>query len=152
MNDGELNHRQASGNLGAAIQDHFASQPNLPFRVSVLTRQNSTAEFPSVFNVIRTDYSPESLKESFKGQDVVIMLLPPESSVRHQTVIDAARGAGVKRFFPSEFGVRTNHPAFHENVALSKKKWSHLKYLEKTQDVMSWTAIFCNPWIDHVRP
>ncbi|KAI7776291.1 hypothetical protein LA080_005530 [Diaporthe eres] len=100
-------------------------------------------------NVIRTDYSPESLEQSFKGQDAVVMLLPPESSVQHQTVIDAARRAGVKRLFPSEFGVRTNHPAFHNNVVLCKKKWSHIKHLEKTQGVMSWTAIFCNPWIDH---
>lgn len=116
----------------------------------MLTRKDSSAQFPAAFNVICTDYSSESLEKCLEGQDVVIMLLPPESSVRHQAVIDAARRAGVKRFFPSEFGVRTNLPAFHENVVLSKKKWSHLEYLEKTEDIMSWTAVFCNPWIDHV--
>lgn len=148
----ELSYDQASGNLGISIQDHLSTRPDLSFRVSVVTRKDSSTEFPASFNVIRTDYSLESLEQSFKGQDAVVMLLPPESSVRHQTVIDAARRAGVKRFFPSEFGVRTNHPAFHDNVVLCKKKWSHIKHLEKTQDAMSWTAIFCNPWIDHVRP
>ncbi|KAH8774600.1 hypothetical protein F5883DRAFT_412374, partial [Diaporthe sp. PMI_573] len=118
--------------------------------LSVLIRKDSSADFPAAFNAIRTDCSPEPLEKSFKGQDAAKMLLPPESCLRHETVIDAARRAGVKRFSPSEFGVGTNHPVFYENKVLSKTMWSHLKYLEKAQDVMSWTAVFCNPWIDHV--
>lgn len=148
----ELIYGHSSGSLGVSIQDHLSTRPDLPFRVSVLKRKDSSAEFPASFNVIGTDCSLESLEQSFKGQDAVVMLLPPESSVRQQTVIDAAKRAGVKRFFPSEFGVRLNHPAFHENVVLCKKKWSRIKHLEKTEDVMSWTAVIFNHWIDHVRP
>jgi hypothetical protein len=101
-------------------------------------------------NVISTDYSPESLERGLRGQDVVIMLLPPESTVDHETVIDAAVKAGVKRFFPSEYGVRTYHPAFADGVLLATKKRSIVKHLEKTQDIMSWTGIMCNPWVDFV--
>jgi hypothetical protein len=78
------------------------------------------------------------------------MLLPPESTVDHETVIDAAVKAGVKRFFPSEYGVRTYYPDFAENVLLATKKRSIVKHLETAQDMMSWTAILCNPWVDHV--
>ncbi|KAI8722734.1 NmrA domain-containing protein [Fusarium sp. LHS14.1] len=138
----------ASGNLGVVIQDHFIAQTNSPLCVSVLTRQGSDAKFPAGLNVISTDYSPASLEQVLKGQDVVIMLLPPESTVDHQTVIDAAVRAGVKRFFPSEYGVRTYHPEFANNVLLATKKRSIVKHLEKTQDVMSWTGLMCNPWVD----
>lgn len=118
--------------------------------MSVLTRKGSNAKFSPGLNIIATDYSFESLVESLRGQDVVIMLLPPESTVDHETVIDAAVKAGVKCFVPSEYGVRTYHPAFAENMLLAKKKRSVVKHLEKTQDIMSWTAIMCNPWVDHV--
>lgn len=80
------------------------------------------------------------------------MLLPPESTVDHETVIDAAVKAGVKHFFPSEYGVRTYHPAFAQGVLLATKKRSIVKHLEKTQDIMSWTGIMCNPWVDFVSP
>ncbi|KAF4467250.1 DNA binding [Fusarium albosuccineum] len=120
----------ASGNLGVVIQDHFLAQPNSRLQVSVLTRKESDAEIPAGLNVIQTDYSPTSLQQGLRGQDVVIMLLPPESTVDHETVIDAAVKAGVKHFFPSEYGVRTYHPDFANN------------------DVMSWTGLMCNPWVD----
>ncbi|CAI6095274.1 hypothetical protein V2G26_010865 [Clonostachys chloroleuca] len=139
----------ASGNLGVNIQDHFLSQKDSPLHVSVLTRKDSGAKFRTGLNVIATDYSFESLVKSLRGQDVVIMLLPPESTVDHETVIDAAVKAGVKRFFPSEYGVRTYYPAFAENMLLATKKRSIVKHLETTQDTMSWTAILCNPWVDH---
>ncbi|CAG9986874.1 unnamed protein product [Clonostachys byssicola] len=139
----------ASGNLGVNIQDHFLSQKDSPLHVSVLTRKDSEAKFRTGLNIIATDYSFESLVKSLRGQDVVIMLLPPESTVDHETVIDAAVKAGVKRFFPSEYGVRTYYPAFAENMLLATKKRSIVKHLEKTQDTMSWTAILCNPWVDH---
>ncbi|KAH7160422.1 hypothetical protein B0J13DRAFT_602932 [Dactylonectria estremocensis] len=138
----------ASGNLGVVVQDYFLAQKNSPLRISVLTRKDSDAKFPDSFNVIRTDYSPASLEQNFKGQDVVLVFLPPESTVTHESIIDAAVKAGVKRFFPSEYGVRSNHPDFANGPLITKKKNSIAKYLEKTQDVMSWTALFCNPWID----
>ncbi|KAH7233853.1 uncharacterized protein BKA55DRAFT_742584 [Fusarium redolens] len=120
----------ASGNLGVVIQDHFLAQKDSPLHLSVLTRENSVSRA----RVERTD--------------VVIMLLPPESTVDHESVIDAAVKAGVKRFFPSEYGVRTYHPAFADSVLLATKKRSIVKHLEKTQDIMSWTGIICNPWVD----
>ncbi|KAK2470427.1 hypothetical protein H9L39_18044 [Fusarium oxysporum f. sp. albedinis] len=127
----------ASGNLGVVIQDHFLAQKDSPLHLSVLTRENSGAKFSKGLSVISTDYSPESLERGLRGQDVVIMLLPPESTVDHETVIDAAVKAGVKRFFPSEYGVRTYHPAFADSVLLATKKRSIVKHLEKTQDIMS---------------
>jgi len=146
-----LTQSQASGNLGVTVQDYLLAQQNSPLRISILTRKNSDAEFPAAFNVIRTDYSPPSLEQSFKGQDVVVNLLPPESTVSHENVIDAAVKAGVKRFFPSEYGVRSSHPAFAEGPVITKKKRLIAKHLEKTQDRMSWTGLLCNPWIDFVR-
>ncbi|KAH7146834.1 hypothetical protein B0J13DRAFT_584311 [Dactylonectria estremocensis] len=138
----------ASGNLGVVVQDYFLAQQNSPLHISILTRKDSDAKFPAAFNVIYTDYSPASLEQNFKGQDVVIVFLPPESTVTHESVIDAAVKAGVKRFFPSEYGVRSYHPDFAEGALITKKKRSIVKHLEKTQDVMSWTGLLCNPWID----
>ncbi|KAJ4178563.1 hypothetical protein NW755_013101 [Fusarium falciforme] len=120
----------ASGNLGVVIQDHFLAQLDSPLRVSVLTRQGSDAKLPAGLNAISTDYSPASLEQGLRRKDVVIMFLPPESTVDHETVMDAAVRAVVKRFFPPEYGR------------------SIVKYLEQTQDVTSWTAVLCNPWID----
>lgn len=94
---------------------------------------------------------PKSLENGLKGQDVVIMLLPPESTVDHETIIDAAVRAGVKHFFPSEYGIRMYHPEFANNVVLATKKRSIVKHLERTQDYMSWTGLICNPWVDFVR-
>ncbi|SPN96511.1 uncharacterized protein DNG_00039 [Cephalotrichum gorgonifer] len=139
----------ASGNLGSAVQDYFLAQGDSPLKISVLTRHDSNARFSTAVQVIRTDYSPASLEQSLRGQDVVFMFLPPESTVPHERVIDAAVRAGVKRFFPSEYGVRSYHPDFAEGVPITKKKRSIVKYLERTQDAMSWTGLICNPWVDH---
>ncbi|KAJ4129627.1 hypothetical protein NW754_003909 [Fusarium falciforme] len=92
----------ASGNLGVVIQDHFLAQLDSPLRVSVLTRQGSDAKLPAGLNAISTDYSPASLEQGLRRKDVVIMFLPPESTVDHETVMDAAVRAVVKRFFPPD--------------------------------------------------
>ncbi|KAF5254473.1 hypothetical protein FANTH_731 [Fusarium anthophilum] len=66
----------ASNNLGVVIQDHFLAQKDWPLHLSVFTRESSEAKFSKGLNVMSTDYSPESPERGFRGQDVVIMLLP----------------------------------------------------------------------------
>ncbi|KAF2020338.1 NAD(P)-binding protein [Aaosphaeria arxii CBS 175.79] len=138
----------ASGNLGAVLLDHFSAQEDSPLKVTAVTREGSDSKFPDSLKVAYTDFSSASLEQVLRGQDVVIDLLPPEAKVPHERIIDAAVKSGVKRFFPSEYGVRSYYPEFAEVVAITKKKRSIVKYLEKTQDKMSWTALLCNPWTD----
>ncbi|KAK0321321.1 hypothetical protein LTR82_007773 [Friedmanniomyces endolithicus] len=78
------------------------------FKVSVLTRPGSTSKFPEIVKVFTTDYSPASLALAFQGQDVVLSLLGLSAIGDQQyALIEAAVKTGVKRFFPSEFGLDT---------------------------------------------
>lgn len=69
-------------------------------------------------------------------------------SVDQKMIIDAAIKAGVDRFVPSDYGVRTYHPLYNVGVATYKRQF--VEYLESKQDSISWTAIICNPWIEYV--
>lgn len=65
-------------------------------------------------------------------------------------IFDAARKAGVRRFIPSEYGIRTYEPRIMADVSLARKKRSFIEHLMKTEQEMSWTAIINNIWLDFV--
>ena len=64
----------AGGNLGKPILSALRADSN--FHVTVLSRAESTATFPSDVNVIKADYSnKEALIKACTGQDVVISVV-----------------------------------------------------------------------------
>jgi len=123
-------------------------QANL--EVSVLSRISSTATFPEGVNVIKTDYSHESLVNALRGQEAVVSTISTYSLEQQISIVDAAIEAGVRRFLPSEFGVDTSSRALGEGglpPALTKTETAaYLKSKEYTG--MTWTCVIVGAFFD----
>lgn len=72
--------------------------------VTAVIRETSSSKFPAGINIVKSDFSINSLTKVFGGQDAVISMLPMTALAEQAIVIDAAIAAGVKRFIPSEYG------------------------------------------------
>lgn len=130
------------------VLEQLLAHPKRP-EVTVLTREESTAEFAEPAKVFRTDYTSASLEQAFKDQDVVLSFLNYDVPFdRLKLIIDAAIKAGVDRFIPSDYGVRTYDEDYEIGVATYKRKI--VRYLESKAGLISWTAFICNPWIEYV--
>ncbi|KAJ6184420.1 hypothetical protein N7519_005721 [Penicillium mononematosum] len=100
----------AGGNLGVPVLKGFLDSP---YKVSVLTRKESTSTFPEGVSVFKADYTDmSSVKGAMEGQDVVISMVGGIAAGDQRVFIDAAIAASVKRFFPSEFGPYSRNPEF----------------------------------------
>jgi uncharacterized protein YbjT (DUF2867 family) len=142
-------YHQASGNLGPAILEQFIASP---FNISVISRKESEATFPSGVNVIKADYADATtLAPAFKGQDAVISLVGGNALGEQNKFIDAAISAGVKRFIPSEFGSNTVNPAVAEAVPVFAAKIGAVKYLESKEKEISWSSVITGPFFDWVH-
>ncbi|KAF2026547.1 putative oxidoreductase CipA, partial [Setomelanomma holmii] len=74
--------------------------------VTVLTRPESTATFPSSTNIIKVDYtSAPSITSALQGQDFLVITLavssPPDL---HSRIVNAAAEANVKYIMPNYYG------------------------------------------------
>lgn len=95
--------------------------------MTVLSRIESKAKFPSFVTVIRVDpTSLESLTAALRDQDAVISAVGIDGLLGQRILFDASIAAGVKRFLPSEFGCdlsntkTANLPVFSHNIAIRK--------------------------------
>lgn len=140
---------QASGNLGPAVLNQFL---NSPFNVTVFSRKESNAVFPASVQVIKTDFSFDSLYRDLAGQDAVICTLGGVEGFRDQArIIDAAIAAGVKRFIPSEFGSDTTSPNVSNIVPVFGPKVEAIDYLKSKESAMfSWTSVVPGMFFDWV--
>lgn len=140
----------AAGNLGATVLDEFLTSSD--FNVTVLTRKKSSSTFAGDPKVIKADYtSVDDLTKAFEGQDAVLSLIGYASAEHQKAMIDACIKAGVKRFFPSEYG----HPLDNRNVdflpPVFPVKDEIIEYLRtKESDGMSWTAVITGGFFDMV--
>ncbi|KAJ5111475.1 hypothetical protein N7532_002010 [Penicillium argentinense] len=137
----------AGGNLGPhAIQALLGSS----FRVTILSRQGSTSKVPEGVPVVRVDYNnPDSLISAMQGQDVVISMVGGHVAGDQNKFIDAALAAGVKRFFPSEFGPYSRDPKFAElNPVVLPAKAGTVDYLRSKESEMSWSSLVTGAWFD----
>lgn len=92
----------ASGSLGTAVLEALLSAD---FTVTVLSRADSSAAFPSGVRVVKVDYRDvELLTEVLRGQDAMISTVGFGGMQDQTILVDAAIAAGVKRILPSEFG------------------------------------------------
>lgn len=140
---------QAGGNLGPFILENLDSDPY--FNVSVLSRKGSSSKFPSHVKVFTVDesYPENELLEAFKGQDGIVLLLPPNEVEKHKRVIDAAIKAGVKRVIPGEFGSDTTKKELVDAVPIFATKVEVVKYLQSKEDTgLSWSAIITGGFFD----
>ncbi|KAH8730426.1 hypothetical protein GQ44DRAFT_768200 [Phaeosphaeriaceae sp. PMI808] len=122
----------AGGNLGPTVLNTFVNESS--FNTTVLSREGSSSTFPPGTNVIHADYnSLESLKNAFKGQDVVISLVGGAASGDQNKLIDAAIAAGVQRFIPSEFGSKTDDSRNRVIAPFFEPKFATLNYLKSKE-------------------
>jgi hypothetical protein len=143
----------ASGNVGKPILTALLSDGS--FDVSVLSRESSSATFPDLVRVKRTDYSYESLLKAFEGQNAVVSAVTTFSTHQQHQIIDAAEAAGVSRFIPSDFGFDTADDNVVELIPPAMGKKDTVKYLKSkennakgTMTSMTWTTISCGGFFD----
>ncbi|KAJ4992464.1 isoflavone reductase [Stagonosporopsis vannaccii] len=136
----------ASGSLGSvALKAFLESQYN----VTVLTRLGSTSTFPPSVRVVKADYnSQSSLEAAMQGQDVVISMVFGAAAGDQNPLIDAAVSAGVKRFFPSEYGPDTPNTETHKVIASLSAKVQAVDYLRTKESKMEWTSLVTGGWLD----
>lgn len=101
--------KQASGALGTPVLKALVDSGK--FNVTVISREESKATFPSSVKVVTADYkSVESLTFALRDQDAVVSTVGTDGLLGQSIFIDAAIAAGVKRFLPSEFGSDLSNP------------------------------------------
>jgi len=122
------------------------------FNVYVLTREESTSVFPSGVHVLKTDYTVASLTSLLSSSHidaVVSNLNGPALGAPQIALIDAAKAAGVKRFFPSEFGSDTTNEKVLELVEFFKGKKQVVDHLKtKEGDGFEWTSLITGGFLD----
>ncbi|KAM0257006.1 hypothetical protein ACHAQJ_004599 [Trichoderma viride] len=130
----------AGGNIGKIIFDALVADGS--FNITVLSRIDSSAVFPSGVSVYKSDFSDADLRFAFKGQDVVISTLGATGFGEQKKLVDAAVGAGVKRFLPSEFSSNSQDTAVLQLLPLFGQKSELIEYLKAKQSTgLSWTGV-----------
>ncbi|KAJ9604385.1 hypothetical protein H2200_011219 [Cladophialophora chaetospira] len=140
----------ASGNIGVPTLKHLlASEQN--FKVTVISRESSTAKFPDGVTVKRVpdDYAVDKLTEAFQGIDVVIGALSMMGMGEQYKIIDACLAAKVKRYFPTEFGLDELPDWLLQLREMFKIKHDVRDYLiSKEGTGLEWTSICCNAFFE----
>eukprot|EP00835_Amoeboradix_gromovi_P005164 NODE_460_length_8176_cov_0.585737.p3 type:complete len:283 gc:universal NODE_460_length_8176_cov_0.585737:539-1387(+) len=98
----------ATGTLGKPVTTALI---NKGFKVKIFTRdaEKSKKEFSVKAEYVTVDYkSKDGLIRELKGIDVVVSTLGGPAFNDQFLVLEAAKEAGVKRFYPSEFGAEIN--------------------------------------------
>ncbi|KAL4898338.1 hypothetical protein BDV59DRAFT_197263 [Aspergillus ambiguus] len=138
----------ASGNFGAPIT---ASLQHAGFRVTIITRTESTSTFPPGIPVVRTSYTVDGLTAALRGQDAAVCVVGPRGIGAQIAMIDAAEAAGVGRFIVNDFGWGPDFrgmPEFSEIHAHRCAGWDHAKKTATNNKNFTWTGITSGNPID----
>jgi nucleoside-diphosphate-sugar epimerase len=132
----------ASGNVGKSTVRALLEEG---FNVTGVTRQSSNSILPLGVHHVKSDYTEDSLIKVLQGQDAVIStfssIAPGGTLAIQKSIIDAAINAGVKVFFPSEYGIDSADGRAAEEIPFIIDKVETLNYLKTKQDKISWTAL-----------
>ncbi|KAK1238095.1 hypothetical protein MKX08_002674 [Trichoderma sp. CBMAI-0020] len=138
-----------NGNVGKSTIKALLDEK---FDVTGLSRTSSEATLPSGVRHVKSDYSEASLREIFKGQDAVISTISSivvgDALASQKAIINAAIAAGVKVFFPSEYGIDTSDRSASAFVPFLADKIETMDYLKANQDKISWTALVTGSMFD----
>ncbi|KAH8817657.1 hypothetical protein DL96DRAFT_1560579 [Flagelloscypha sp. PMI_526] len=137
----------ASGNLEPTLASALVAART--FTVTVYVREESKAEFHSEVNVVKGNYTRTSLEAALKGQEAVICTVGFSSGglTIQKIVVEAAVTTGIKRFFPSDFGVDITE----ETLGIfptTQEKQEVTDYLISREDLLSWTVIRTGAFFD----
>ncbi|SPJ87039.1 related to 2`-hydroxyisoflavone reductase [Fusarium torulosum] len=138
-----------SGLLGSQVVNSLL---NAGFDVTTITRNESTATFPSQVTVRRVDItSVESIKEAITGLDAVVSTVATAATGNQKVIIDAAIAARVPRFIPSEFGIpsRQNRDTKIGRLLATKvQNTDYLVELAEKHEWFSWTGLSNGLFLD----
>jgi hypothetical protein len=140
---------QGGGNIGSIVLRGLLTAPEL--KITAIKRPGSKSTFPTAANlqVVESDLSHDSLLSIFKGNDTVISIVGATGIGEQKPYVDAAVEAGIKRFFPSEFGINGQSKAVQEMTPFFAVKEELLGYLvEKEKDGLTWTGLICGVLLD----
>lgn len=141
----------ASGNFGTPIT---AGLQRAGFDLTIITRTESTATFPSGVPVIRTTYIANKLTKALSGQDAVVCVVGPAGIGSQSTMMDAAEAAGVNRFIIDDFGWGPDVRGFPEFDAIHNQRrlaWDHAQKLSDANPTFTYTGVATWNPIDWVR-
>ncbi|KAJ5377468.1 NmrA-like family protein [Penicillium cataractarum] len=137
----------ASGNIGKIILDSLVVSPD--FEITVVSRKESKAVFPSGVAVHKSDFSDADLEAVFKGKDAVISALGATGFGEQKKLVDAAIRVGVNRFIPSEFSANSLNDTVLHLLPLFGQKRELIEYLKtKEADGFTWTGIATSGLLD----
>lgn len=138
----------ATGSLGSVVAKQVIASGH--FNVTLLKRIGSSSVYPEGVKIIEVDYtSVESLQKALAGQDAVVSMLATETIEAQIPLIDAAAAAGIKRFLPSEFGSKLDHPNTRK-IPIFGAKVKIEEYLESkaASTGMTYTFVYNNAFSD----
>ncbi|KAH9828600.1 NAD(P)-binding protein [Teratosphaeria destructans] len=140
-----------AGVNGAVGPDIVNALLQAGFNLQLFTRPSSTKpHFPGA-KVVEIDYEDRTAVErALHGQDAVVSALGATAMGAQETLIHASIAAGVKRFFPSEYGCDLANPRVNKfPVFADKVKHEALltKLANEHQD-FSYTLIYNGPFLD----
>jgi NAD(P)-dependent dehydrogenase (short-subunit alcohol dehydrogenase family) len=137
----------ATGNVGKNVLSSLLADST--FNVTVLSRTNSNATFPSNVKVIKVDYSDvAALTKALVNQDVVISTVGGEGVATNfdEVLVQAAINANVKWIIPSEFGTDIEDPSV--NIPFLAGKVAVVNLLKKNQSRIAYTLITTGAFLD----
>lgn len=137
----------ATGNVGKYVLPELLADSS--FNVTVLSRADSKATFPSNVKVIKIDYSDTAaLTKALTNQDVVISTIGGEGLASNfgEVLVHAAIDAKVKWIIPSEFGVDYEDPS--ANIPVLGAKIAVVNLLKQNQSRIAYTLITTGAFLD----
>jgi hypothetical protein len=140
---------QASGRLGPHILRAVQADPS--FKVTVITRENSTATFPEGTTVVQVgdEYPAEQMEKTFRGQDAVVLSLSYAGEHHRSAITKAAIAAGVRRLVASGYGANDENEEVQRVFAISANKAAMVQELRGLeQPGWSWTSVCCGLFFD----
>ncbi|SPJ85021.1 related to 2`-hydroxyisoflavone reductase [Fusarium torulosum] len=140
-----------TGRLGPSTIKHLLKSG---FKVSVLTRNPSSANLPSGVETISADYtSVETLTPSLSGRgfDAIVIVLNRLAYDASVVTMQAAVNAGIYRAIPSFFGVPLDNPEIASMPFMNSKLPVYNDVLEKgARGEITYTGINTGMFLDWV--
>lgn len=137
---------------GAPITDAFAGTG---FDVTIVTRAESPAAFPSGVPVIHVDYhKPDELTKAFEGQDAAICAVGNPGLLNQNVILDAAATADVRRFILDDFGWGRDFrgiPEFGVILDGCRESWDYARGKAKANPGFTYTGITISVCLEFVR-
>ncbi|KAJ6032126.1 hypothetical protein N7540_002858 [Penicillium herquei] len=143
----------ATGTLGSRISSALEAAG---YEVTAVQRKDSSKSTPEGLKSVKVDYAnKEELVSIFKGQDVVISVVPFPTLDSEKIIIDACIDASVKRFIPSEFTTMMESP-LAINLPVAKDKVLIRQYLTSVMananGPTTWTSVNNGAFFDMILP